>query len=405
MSRASARALGAVGLSLGCEGLPWEEKRIWHGLCSPGMAHFDHPSSTFQAVNMFDTSRILTLSLFACCTTAGLFAQDYRNDDGTPDFAIGAGLGSPFELGMMQGFRVPGGGTDTITSVSFMAGQRVGGNSSDGTPMRIAVWEDPNDDLDPSDLVLVGTITLAQMRFSTSGLFITYELDQPAVVQGAFFVGAAYQTGVTAGGRIVAVDESAAPISAKFIFNNGPNGSIDLANLNTNQQPPSVGFLPPGQLMIRPNDGSYGGPLGAEICAQSEVNSTGTKSVLSVNGNLDSATGRYRMRLTAVWVPPNASALFVVSQTFGAPVTPAGSRGSICLNGTILRIAPSLGVVDSSYTYVWEVDPLRVNGGTMSIPGLNVIAAGQTWNVQLWHRDSGPGISSDFTPGVSVTFQ
>ncbi len=355
---------------------------------------------------MFDTSHILAFGLFACCTSTALFAQDYRNDDGTPDLGIGGSgsFGSPFEIGVMQGFRVPGGGTDTITSVSFVAGQRSFGSSSNGTPMRIAVWEDPNDDLDPSDLVLVGTVTLASMQFSETGLFITYELDQPAVVQDAFFVGGAYEIG-QGPTRVVAVDESAGPIPVKFQFNNGASLPIDLANLNVNQQPPNPFFLPPGQFMIRPNDGSYGGPLGVEVCTQSQPNSLGTMSELLANGSIDSAAAGYRLRLTAAYVPENVSALFVASQTFGAPFTPAGSRGAICLNGSILRIGPSLGLTDSSHAYVWEVDPMRVNGGTSSIPGFNVVAAGQTWNFQLWHRDSGVGINSDFTPGVSVTFQ
>jgi hypothetical protein len=44
----------------------------------------------------------------------------------------------------------------------------------------------------------------------------------------------------------------------------------------------------------------------------------------------------------------------------------------------------------------------------MAIPlgtGPVAILPGETWNFQAWYRDLNPGTTSNFTDGISITFQ
>jgi hypothetical protein len=37
--------------------------------------------------------------------------------------------------------------------------------------------------------------------------------------------------------------------------------------------------------------------------------------------------------------------------------------------------------------------------------GLVIVAAGQTWHFQCWYRDANPNVTSNFSNGLSITFQ
>ena len=110
----------------------------------------------------------------------------YRLDDGAGNFNIGP---SQFDANMtwLNTFQAEP-GRERITRVSVAFGPIA---NDDGVPgpdlVTVAVLQDPNEDGDPTDAVLLGTGT---GRWSNPGpnIFLDFDLDQPVEVEGTFFV-------------------------------------------------------------------------------------------------------------------------------------------------------------------------------------------------------------------------
>ncbi|MCP3913994.1 MAG: hypothetical protein GY711_00380, partial [bacterium] len=45
-----------------------------------------------------------------------------------------------------------------------------------------------------------------------------------------------------------------------------------------------------------------------------------------------------------------------------------------------------------------------VDPGALPTAPASAILPGETWNFQAWHRDHTPGLTSNFTEAMSVTF-
>ncbi|MEL6714735.1 MAG: hypothetical protein AAFP86_13215, partial [Planctomycetota bacterium] len=276
-------------------------------------------------------------------------AQTYALDDGIANVGGGTNLmGAPGEVGFLQAFSVPGGGTDVIESVSVVFAPYsigAGGVSSlNGAPVRVAVWEDPNDDGLLSDAVLVASEAGHVASNVGSGLFETFALSAPATVSGGFFIGATIEVGVGVLATPGALDDSAGFQFDSWYFGNA-GGAIDLVSLNSNTRPPSNLFLP-GRYLLRANDGDYGATIGAVACV-SAPNSTGQSGELRATGYDDAAAGPLRVALAANRLPSGQPGFFVASKQTATPVTPPGSSGQLCLGGSILRILPSLQTTQS----------------------------------------------------------
>jgi hypothetical protein len=116
----------------------------------------------------------------------------YQIDDGTMEDSVGFGDGSQnFESLWFNQFDViPG--AETITSVEVAWGTPAFPDPSlDGEAVTIAVWSDPNNDGNPSDGVLLGSVP-GTIQNSGTDTFVTYTLS-PAITLPAgatsFFVG------------------------------------------------------------------------------------------------------------------------------------------------------------------------------------------------------------------------
>ncbi|MFT5733051.1 MAG: hypothetical protein ACJAZN_001879 [Planctomycetota bacterium] len=150
------------------------------------------------------------------------------------------------------------------------------------------------------------------------------------------------------------------------------------------------------------DDVSVSGPgFGTNYCA-AVPNSLGVTGVMSVAGSDVAADNN--LTLTADSLPLSAFGFFVTSQTQGFVANPGGSAGNLCLAGGIGRYVGS-GQTQSTGTSGSFSLALDLTA-TPTPTGLVAIAAGETWNFQAWHRDSGMGMAtSNFTDGISVTFQ
>ena len=110
------------------------------------------------------------------------------------------------------------------------------------------------------------------------------------------------------------------------------------------------------------------------------------------------------LTVTAVDLPMNVVGFAIVSRDQGFVANPGGaSAGNLCLGGSIGRYIPQVSNSGSTGQIVTVADLSALpqpNGPVAALPG-------ETWNFQLWHRDSTAigSATSNFTQGLSVTFQ
>jgi hypothetical protein len=112
--------------------------------------------------------------------------QVYLHDDGSSENALS--LNAEGGLCWLQRYEAAG-GADTIVSVSTSFGSAVHGCCSPpaGTPITVCVWEDPNDDGDPVDAVLLSSAP-GLLEHPNTNVLTEYPVP-PAQVSGTFFVG------------------------------------------------------------------------------------------------------------------------------------------------------------------------------------------------------------------------
>ena len=118
----------------------------------------------------------------------------YQVDDGTAEYSIGLSDGSKNgEALFFNQFDVvdPKCNSPTFTSVSIAWGNPFYPDASNGTPVTIAIWSDPNNDRNPSDAVLLGSVD-GTIQNANSNTFVTYTFSTPVTLPpgaASFFVG------------------------------------------------------------------------------------------------------------------------------------------------------------------------------------------------------------------------
>ena len=142
--------------------------------------------------------------------------------------------------------------------------------------------------------------------------------------------------------------------------------------------------------------GSWSAPAPSNYCTAA-INSTGNIGQLSLTGSQRLQDDQ--LVLTATGLPTTQFAYFIVAPSQGFIATPPGSQGNICLSGGIGRYTALVGQTDGAGTFSRDL-------GVASIPVNPAVAPqpGETWNFQLWHRDTNPTPTSNFTVGLQLTF-
>ncbi len=138
--------------------------------------------------------------------------------------------------------------------------------------------------------------------------------------------------------------------------------------------------------------------LGVNYCGPAVPNSNGLPAEIRASGS--EVVADDRLTLYGLDLPTQQYGYFLASQTQGFIAGPGGSQGNLCLGGSIARFVSSLQSSGANGTMRFEVDLL-------DIPAAPPVAVqpGETWSFQLWFRDQNPTSTSNFTDGVSVTFQ
>lgn len=168
--------------------------------------------------------------------------------------------------------------------------------------------------------------------------------------------------------------------------------------------------FPPSYGTATPDIGAHGGPLagawgaqvGASYCSPAVPNTSGSPGVITAwsPSGMPREAGRRsavltRITLRAAGLPSGQFGFFATSRSQGIQ-QPASSDGPICLVGT------TIGRL-SSQIFVGPVGQVQIDLGAIP-PNLLQVQSGSTWNFQAWHRDGAPGLGSNFTDAVSVTF-
>ena len=176
----------------------------------------------------------------------------YQIDDGTAENAIGLTGGG--DVMWLNAFEVVE-GAGTITSIYTAWGSEGGtGQPPSGAPATAYVYEDPNDDGDPADAVLL-TSAETEVQDPGTNAFTTVPVT-PTEVEGTFFIAVLYQN-QTDGVFPAPLDESSEYQEASWVVGEGTPGNFNPEDLSSNSLPPdllgNVGL--PGNWLLRAEGG------------------------------------------------------------------------------------------------------------------------------------------------------
>lgn len=207
---------------------------------------------TFRLQNNTPVARTVTWEVQSR-NTSSADTSDYRLDDGSSEAGLGVPAGG--ETAGIQIFDALS-GTDEISSVGVSFGLAGAGNGPPvGTPFGVGVWEDPNDDGNLSDAVLLTAAIGVVSTLSNQDRF--HIVPVPAVqVAGKFAVGT--WIGTAAGDQPAAVDTAQA--SAGRAFLSGSSSAFDPNNLVSPQNDFGLHDVDtlgnPGVLLLKANAGT-----------------------------------------------------------------------------------------------------------------------------------------------------
>ncbi|MEM9381038.1 MAG: hypothetical protein AAGB93_13890 [Planctomycetota bacterium] len=152
--------------------------------------------------------------------------------------------------------------------------------------------------------------------------------------------------------------------------------------------------------------------IGTTFCSPAGLNGAGNRATMSGQFGTGSGSG---LHLEVVGGPPASFGYFLASASFSEPGVVVGN-GSLCLSGTVERYdgragaaLGSIGAFDDRGRLVNVSSTSGIGTGfdvPSSLPFIGTtIQPGDTWNFQLWYRDSGPsGATFNFSDGLGVTF-
>ncbi|MCP3919884.1 MAG: hypothetical protein GY711_30495 [bacterium] len=140
-------------------------------------------------------------------------------------------------------------------------------------------------------------------------------------------------------------------------------------------------------------------PIGQNYCGPAAMNSSGASAEMTATGS--DVAGGNPLNLAASNLPTGQFGFFLASQNQGS-FTPPGSQGVICIGNPIGRFNRPGEIMNSGANGAFDLD---VDTSDIPVSPPVAIQAGETWNFQAWFRDNNPMLTSNFTDGVSVTFQ
>lgn len=334
----------------------------------------------------------LILSLVALCAGTAHATNQYALDDGVPNSGLTYGIATDYCW--FQSFTTVG-PTDGITSVQV---QWQPGQIPAGTVVHLCVWEDPNDDRNPADAILVRSIA-ATVPNVTALAYTTYSLGSPAVVHGAFFVGAFLTTDGSLG-TIALLDYDSGLSGRAWFATDAPN-FFDPAQLSGSfyNHIEVLGAGIHGVFMLRAEDS---GDVPAVYCA-AKVNSVGcTPRIASIGVPSASSGSGFLVTATNVRNLQNGVLFYGTSGRANTPFL----GGTLCVQSPLRRTGiqnagGSVGSPNCTGVYHLDFNAWIASGADP------LLAAGTTVNCQFYARDPGfaPPNNIGLTDALEFTIQ
>lgn len=318
-------------------------------------------------------------------------AQTYSFDDGSTENAFSF-MGALAEHGFLMGFTTVG-PTDVLGQIEVSIGTALApANGLDGRMTRVAVWDDPNGDGDPSDAVLLFESAAFPATSTNLDQKMVVALSSPVAVSGGFFIGAIVE--FVQGDFPVGIDNSTSGLSA-YAF--ADDTAIDTANLASNSIDP---VLQGSSVFLLSATGGANSSISTNYCGPSVPNSSGNSGSMSAAGS--TAVSENNVTLMASGLPVGQFGIFVTSRMQGFSMGAGGtSNGNLCLGGTLGRFNAPGQILNSggagAFQLALDLTSIPEGGSFASV------SAGESWNFQAWHRD-GAGLGSNFTDGIEITF-
>jgi len=327
-------------------------------------------------------------------------------DNGDSESSVGPSSGG--DLVWLNKFGAVG-NTTTLPSVSAAYGTpNAPGSGLDGLPVTLAIWDDPNDDGNPNDLVLLATVGSTIASADTDTL-VPGSFASPVVVQGVYFVGVAMTHQPMQ--FPAALDQDQTSMGRSWVAA-GPAGSVNLANLSAAQIPPvdvdNIGF--PGVWLVRADCSVTSvatfceGSVALCPCGNGGAAGNGCANSLFAGGAHLAASGTPNLSADSFVLlgtgMPNSSALYFQGTTqVGGGTGAAFGDGLRCAGGSIVRLGTKLNVANQS-SYPAAGDP------SISVRGA-VPAAGAGRTYQVWYRNAAAfcqPATFNLTNGLQVTW-
>jgi len=356
--------------------------------------------------------------------TAVVAPPPCQHDNGTSENAVGYPGGSTWAVVWLQRFGNPG-ERRTINEISAAYGTPLfpGGTPGNGHPTVWAVWDDPTDDSNPTDAVLLAS-GVSTMQNVDTDIMNVIPLGAPVQCLGHYFVGVGY-TQNNFNQFPATLDQDGCPANSggrAWIFGD-QSGTANLANLPANNL--TLGELDafnlPGVWLLRTDcntnnvgtpyccgDGS--GPLCP--CAPSVPNGAfGAGCPNSVNpaGAVLGAMGvasitADTLQLQGSGMPATSNVLYFQGTT--AINAPFGD-GRRCAGGQVLRLGQKTNAGGASAYPVGADAPISVRAATAVPP--QPIPAGGTRFYQAWYRNAAlfciATATFNLSNGLAVTWQ
>lgn len=336
-----------------------------------------------------------------------------RYDDGISDNAVGLnGGGAVLWLHRFGTF----GNNSRISSISTAWGSLAfpGNAPPNGTAARLGVWDDPNDDGDPTDAVLVSQINSTVQNVDTD-ILVTYALPASVLTNGVFFVGASVAHGL--GEFPAPLDGSTCDgsLGRAWVAGN-TSGTMNFNSLGSNDVPPVEldGMDLPGVWLLRtdccgtvgfafcfgqgssvpcpcvPPNTVPNPPSAPDAGCANPFNLSGAK--LCATGTTDPDT----IELLSMGQTPVGFGFFIAANAL-LPSPMASGDGLLCIGGTIIRFG-SQNAVGGTVVY-----PNPALGWTLPLHSINgiVLGSGQAGYYQTFYRSATPNFCNGNTSNRS----
>jgi hypothetical protein len=328
-------------------------------------------------------------------------------DDGISDNSVGLTAGGDLVWLHKQGAI---GQSNVVSAIRAAYGTAAfpGSAPAAGTPVTIAIWDDPNDDGNPNDLVLLATAASTVQNGDTDILNMT-NLAPPVAVNGVYFIGVAITH--LPGEFPASEDQNTASLGRAFVAGGGP-GTVNLANLSAAGLPPTdtdlIGL--PGVWLLRADCGpalgtAYCGGTTADCpCGNAGLPDHGCANSTNPDGALLGASGMATIGADTVVLQASGMTngagtnfcLFVQSNAQGMGVFGDGRQ---CLAAPFVRLGTrTIASGSASFGFGIAGDPLVSVQGAVT-PG--------TFHYQVFYRNPAMFCTSDTfntTNGLSIVW-